>query len=707
MSLVFATWPAARLAEAAEILALRAGLVSAPAGDSAVDHAPPDLSEEALGHWLTARLLRSGLEVEAVEITYPEVEPFLRQAGPALIRVAGEPAAYLALLRGQRRTVIVIRPDGRQQRLPMAQARAALCAGFEAPVRAVTDQFLNKIEMAPGRWQRVQAALLNEQLRDVRIGGSWLVRLAPSADLWTHLRRSRLFPFVGVLAGAFAVEQLLLAGGWAVIGRAVLNGNLSWLSAGAWLLLLLTAIPFQLLNGWAQNRFALNAGVLFREQLLSGVLRLSPDQIRHQGAGSFLGRVMEAEAFEMLTLSGGFLAVVALFQVVLAAVVLALGAGGWLHTLTLFLWLAVSMVLLWRYAQRSRTWIETYRAMTADLVERMTGQRTRLVQEDRAHWHDEEDGALHRYTELSRQLDSAGVGLQALITRGWFIAGILGLLPAFLSGRASASALGIGVGGTLLAAQAFQGLVSGVVSLTAAWLAWGQISPLLRAARRSAAERALPLNALVASTAPSGSTLLIGRDLGFRYHERQRPVLQQCHVTINNGDRILLEGSSGSGKSTLAAILAGLRQPQTGLLLLHGVDRQTIGDLEWRRRVVVAPQFHENHIFTETFAFNLLMGRGWPPTEHDLRDAEAVCAALGLDDLLARMPAGMQQMIGEGGWQLSHGERSRLFLARALLQRADIIILDESFAALDPELLQQALMCARQMAPTLVVIAHP
>ncbi|MFQ3631452.1 ATP-binding cassette domain-containing protein [Roseiflexus sp.] len=707
MSLVFATWPAARLDEAAEMLAIRAGLASAPAVDPLAERGLPDLSEEALGRWLTARLFRLGLEVESVEITYPEVETFLRQAGPALIRVSGKPAAYLAVLRSQRQTVIIISPDGRQYRLPIAQVRAALCAGLEASVQAVTDQFLNEIEMAPGRLRRVQAALFNEQLRDVRIGGSWLIRLAPSADLWTHLRRSRLFPFVGVLAGAFAVEQLLLAGGWAVIGRAVLYGDLSWVSAGAWFLLLLTAIPFQILNGWAQNRFALNAGVLFRDQLLNGMLRLSPDQIRHQGAGSFLGRVMEAEAFETLTLGGGFLAVIALFQVGLAAVVLALGAGGWLQTLLLLLWLMVSIVLLWRYAQRARAWIETYRAMTADLVERMIGQRTRLVQEDRAHWHDEEDSTLYRYTELSRQLDSAGVGLQALITRGWFIVGILGLLPAFLSGRAGASALGIGVGGTLLAAQAFQGLVSGVVSLTAAWLAWGQISPLLRAARSSAIERAAPLYALPAPVVPAGQALLIGRDLGFRYHERQRSVLQQCHVTINNGDRILLEGSSGSGKSTLAAILAGLRQPQTGLLLLRGFDLQTIGDLEWRRRVVVAPQFHENHIFTETFAFNLLMGRGWPPTEHDLRDAEAVCAALGLDDLLARMPAGMQQMIGEGGWQLSHGERSRLFLARALLQRADIIILDESFAALDPELLQQALMCARQMAPTLVVIAHP
>ncbi len=81
--------------------------------------------------------------------------------------------------------------------------------------------------------------------------------------------------------------------------------------------------------------------------------------------------------------------------------------------------------------------------------------------------------------------------------------------------------------------------------------------------------------------------------------------------------------------------------------------------------VAAAPQFHENHVLTETFAFNLLMGRCWPPESGDMAEAEAICHELGLGDLLRRMPAGMLQMVGESGWQLSHGERSRLYIARA------------------------------------------
>ena len=65
------------------------------------------------------------------------------------------------------------------------------------------------------------------------------------------------------------------------------------------------------------------------------------------------------------------------------------------------------------------------------------------------------------------------------------------------------------------------------------------------------------------------------------------------------------------------------------------------------------------------------------------------------------------QMVGETGWQLSHGEKSRLYMARALLQKADVVILDESFAALDPETLQLAMRCALKRADTLLLIAHP
>ncbi len=91
----------------------------------------------------------------------------------------------------------------------------------------------------------------------------------------------------------------------------------------------------------------------------------------------------------------------------------------------------------------------------------------------------------------------------------------------------------------------------------------------------------------------------------------------------------------------------------------------------------------------------------------DMEEAETICRELGLGALLDAMPSGLMQMVGEGGWQLSHGEKSRVYIARALLQNAELVILDESFAALDPENAKLALETTIQRARTLLVIAHP
>ena len=141
-------------------------------------------------------------------------------------------------------------------------------------------------------------------------------------------------------------------------------------------------------------------------------------------------------------------------------------------------------------------------------------------------------------------------------------------------------------------------------------------------------------------------------------------------------------------------------------LLMQGLDAPTLGT-QWHAMATTAPQFHENHVLSGSVAFNLLMGRQWPAGPAALAEAQSVCDALGLGELLQRMPAGLHQRIGETGWQLSHGERSRLFLARALLQGAPLTVLDESFAALDPETLARCLRAVQQRTQTLVVIAHP
>jgi ATP-binding cassette subfamily B protein len=122
--------------------------------------------------------------------------------------------------------------------------------------------------------------------------------------------------------------------------------------------------------------------------------------------------------------------------------------------------------------------------------------------------------------------------------------------------------------------------------------------------------------------------------------------------------------------------------------------------------VAAAPQFHENHVLGGSLAFNLLMGRRWPATLADYDEADWVCRRLGLGLLLDRMPAGLRQQVGESGWQLSHGERSRLFIARAVLQGAPVVVLDESLGALDPEAHLETLVALDELVDALVLVAH-
>jgi ATP-binding cassette subfamily B protein len=705
------TWPAWRLGEAIAELGVRCGL-----GVKAIEIEAPSAKsiahEEGLGRWIEAASAWLSLEAEPVEMPYAEVERQLRGAGPALLRLpeAAE-ARFLALIGGNRRWLEVLTPDLERIRLPPKMVRAALCRDIEGQSADVIERLLNGTGVRGRRREEARRALASELLATRSIGGCWLLRAAGDAGFTIQAQEAHVPRLLLTLIGAHGVEYGLWIVSWWLLGWMTLRGRLElgWLLA--WFLLLLTVIPFRLITTTVGGLFAIRAGALLKRRLLFGALKLEPEEIRNQGAGQLLGRVLESEAIESLALTGGFLGLTSSIELVLASFVLGAGAGSWLHVALLLSTVVATCWLGLSYYRRRRRWTEQRLGMTNDLVERMIGHRTRLAQEARGHWNDGEDQALERYLGLSRTLDRNGLKLQALLPRCWLIAGLLGLAPAFLAGNRSSVALAVAVGGVVLAYHAFHNLVEGLDKIAAAAIAWERINIFWHAASRrepighpSFAAMPEPPAAIPSG---NGNTLLDAHDLVFRYCDRGEPVLKGIAVRIAEGDRLLLEGPSGGGKSTFAALLAGCRIPESGLLLLGGLDRDTLGAESWRRRVVVAPQFHDNHVLMGTLAFNALLGRGWPPRQADLEEAEGICRALELGSLLERMPAGLQQVVGETGWQLSHGEKSRLYIARALLQRADIIILDESFAALDPQTLRRTLALVLEKSPTVLVIAHP
>jgi ATP-binding cassette, subfamily B, bacterial len=701
-------WPAGQLGHAIEVLARKSGLDPKSAQVPIAPAAAGSDSRE-LQEWIDAVAQWFGLEAEPVDASYETIDQMLRVAGPALVRVQvnGE-AKFFALLGGSRKIVSLLCPNLKVTTVRREIIRSALLEPVEAPLQRQVVSLIEDAEISARRQARAREAVLRECLRGRPIASCWILRLPPGASFWRQLRQAGIPHRMLLLIGAYSVEYFLWLLSWSLIGLGALAGRFDrgWLLA--WSLLLLTVAPFRLLGSWLQGALSIGAATLLKRRLLYGALRLAPEEIRRWGAGQFLGQVLESEVLESMALSGGFVALISATELTAATCILGWGAGAAFLRLLLVGWILLTASLAYGCYRRRQVWSAERLKMTHDLIESMTGYRTRIAQEPQKHWHDSEDKALERYLEISRRVDRTGLWLTTLAPNGWLIVSLIGFAPAFASGRNSAVNLAIPLGGILLAYHAMGLLSTGLWNLIDAVISWKQVAPLFHAAARPQAA-GLPIfrPAETPQTAENRHQVIEAHDLVFRYQERGEPALQKCSICLREGDRVLLQGPSGGGKSTLASLLAGLRTPQSGLLLLEGMDWRTLGMDGWRRRIVAAPQFHENHVVTETFAFNLLMGRRWPPFQSDISEAEEICRELGLDKLIERMPAGLFQLVGETGWQLSHGERSLLYIARALLQRARIIILDESFAALDPETLRRALQCVLQRASTLMVVAHP
>ncbi len=523
----------------------------------------------------------------------------------------------------------------------------------------------------------------------------------PGVAFSAQLRAAGLLSRFSLLLAAHALETALFLTSWVFVGSGALSGRLDYGWLAAWTLCLAGTVPLRLSSRWLGSVIALGFSGLLKQRLLAGAINIDADLMRCKGGGRLFGEVLEVEAIERLGVSGGIETVLSAVELLLVFIVLAWGAAATAEMGVLGAWAGLSVLLIAQNTRRRDAWTKLRLELTHRMVESMSAHRTRLAQQSPAEWHLDEDLLTAGYAEASEAVDRSAARLEAALPRGYVIAAFLALAPSFLAGSATLAQLAVTLGAVLFAGAAFERLAFGIGRGTAAWIAWRSVKSIFDAAPQSLGETP------AAGSPPPAGKVLQAQDLVFTHPGRAEPVLKACTLSIERGDLLLLEGKTASGKSTLAALLAGFRRPSSGFILAGGLDRQTLGDAAWRRRIAAAPQYHENHILAASLGFNLLLSRPYPHTEADLREARELCRELGLGPLLERMPGGLDQMVGDTGWQLSQGERSRVFLARALLQNPELVILDESLAALDPENLRQCLECVIRRAKTLLVIAHP
>ena len=178
------------------------------------------------------------------------------------------------------------------------------------------------------------------------------------------------------------------------------------------------------------------------------------------------------------------------------------------------------------------------------------------------------------------------------------------------------------------------------------------------------------------------------------------PVLGDFSARIEPGESVALVGATGSGKSTLVALLAGMVSPTAGRVLLGGVDVADLG--VDGASAVVAPVFQETFLFADTVRENLTLGRPVPDPE-----LERVLHLVAADGFVAELPRGIDTVVGERGVTLSGGQRQRLAIARALLRRPGVLVLDDATSAVDPIVEAEILSNLRaHRGRTLLVVAH-
>lgn len=258
--------------------------------------------------------------------------------------------------------------------------------------------------------------------------------------------------------------------------------------------------------------------------------------------------------------------------------------------------------------------------------------------------------------------------------------------------------------GTLVAFLLYAVTIAGSIGSLGGF--WSNLQESAGAARRvfeivdAEVELAEPANPVPLPSPLRGEVRFEG--VRFRYAPDLPEVLRGIDVTIHPGETVALVGSSGAGKSTLAALLPRFWDATGGRVVLDGVDVRRLPLRGLRRSIGIVPQ--EPMLFAGTIRDNLVYGRP-DAAEDEVREAAGAAHA---HAFIQELPDGYLQRVGERGVTLSAGQRQRIAIARVMLARPPVLILDEASASLDAEseaLVQDALERLMEGRTTLV-IAH-
>jgi ATP-binding cassette subfamily B protein len=674
------TWPRDQISTAIVALTVHCGF-------AATDRPLPPA---ATPNWLDEAGRALGVEFEQGNVADEELWRALRDVGPGILQLRGR---ILVVGRSSRREIEVVLPRGTRT-CRYSEVLAAL-----RERTAGSDEVPSLLQGVPNGAQILRRVLVSLDQESSFAAVSITLRVAATRSLSDELASLDLRKRLSGIAITLVLTDLASLGSTLLLTDLSMSGRLDGARLTGWGLGLLAMGGVQGLLSYGLGRLNIDLSATVKRRLVEGTFRYDLDQARLEGYGTVLSRAAQAGMLDTLSVADP---VQLLHGVAMTLVALSLLASlqpslvaVFFATVVLFCALLVARLFA------ASSVFDDQIALSDVYIDRILGHRTRVIQLPRALWHVGEDEPLFRYFQSIRKADYLGL-TAAVLPRLWLLVGMALVLAQFIS-DARPDKLVLALAGVVMGQQALVALSSAAGRVSLWYNSLRKLSTFLQYAEAPEPEASYFRST---SPLPDGETSLIARGLRFNYGSGGPMVLDGVTLSFAAGDRVLVTGPSGGGKSTLSAILTGIRKPTAGIVMLRGLDQHSVTGSAWRRRVVSVPQFQENHIFQETLLFNLLMGGSWPAPPGERARAARLCDELGLGPLIDRMPSGLDQLLGDSGWQLSHGERSRVFMARALLQDADLVIFDESFGTLDPETLQIAMIVAKRYARTLMVIAH-
>ncbi len=442
--------------------------------------------------------------------------------------------------------------------------------------------------------------------------------------------------------------------------------------------------------------FAQKVGRDVRRDLFLRLTGLSPSQLSHHRVGDLLARfstdVNYVEAAAMYTV-GAYLRDV-LQVVVLAGVALSLSpVMGGLMLLVIPLAALPASKLTRKVLKGTREGQSQLGQLAGQLHEGLGGMRT--IQAFNG-----------QVAELARFSAHAKAHEEAVVGAAWARGAVPGVMEVFAA-AALAGALAYAAMNRLMEPEALLSLLTALILVYQPVKELGRVTQFAVQAG-AAGERIFALldlrhpveDAPDAVPAPELKRSLSLEGVRFAYGERK--ALDGLTLELPVGQVTALVGPSGGGKSTVTSLLLRFERPQAGQLLVDGVDADRYTAASVRAHFALVTQ--EPLLFSGSVLENLRFAR----PDATLEEVEAAARVANADGFIRALPQGYDTRIGERGVTLSGGQRQRLCIARAVLSRAPVLVLDEATSSLDPESERevQAALAAVLPGRTALVIAH-